>query len=157
MREIEIVDGVAGNARITGIVSVLLLLLLLVIAEAATIPLIGRLRGPHILIGMLLLGPLALKLPSTGYRFAPYYARTPAYVQFLHKLSFIVWVAFVSVHILGHLFELPRLATPDWRRSAPEVFRLAGAGPRILLLACAVTAGLALGFLGLSVAGSWLS
>jgi hypothetical protein len=33
------------------------------------IPLIGRLRGPHIFIGMLL-GPLALKLSSTGYRFA---------------------------------------------------------------------------------------
>jgi hypothetical protein len=144
----EIVDGVAGNARITGMVSVVLLVLL--IAEATTIPFIGQLPGPHIFIGMLLLGPLALKLSSTGYRFARYYARTPAYVsdgppvlglrllapvvvvttialfgtgvallitgpgdgelQFLHKLSFIVWVAFVSVHILGHLFELPRLA-----------------------------------------------
>jgi hypothetical protein len=78
-------------------------------------------------------------------------------LQFLHKLSFIVWVAFISAHLLGHLLELPRLATPDWRRSAPEVARLAGAGPRILLLAGAVTGGLALGFLGLSVAGSWLS
>jgi hypothetical protein len=191
----EIVDGVAGNARITGMVSVVLLVLL--IAEAATIPLIGRLRGPHIFIGMLLLGPLALKLSSTGYRFARYYGRTPAYVshgppvlglrllapvvvvttvalfatgvallivgpgsgelKFIHKLSFIVWVAFVSLHILGHLIELPRLATPDWRRSAPEVVRLAGAGPRILLLTGAVTGGVALGFLGLSVAGSWLS
>jgi hypothetical protein len=193
--KIEIVDGVAGNARITGMVSVVLLVLL--IAEAATIPLIGPLRGPHIFIGMLLLGPLALKFSSTGYRFARYYARTPAYVssgppalglrllapvvvvttvalfatgvalliagpgsdelQFLHKLSFIVWVAFVSAHVLGHLVELPRLATPDWRRSAPEAVRLAAAGPRILLLAGAVTGGLALGFLGLSVAGSWLS
>jgi hypothetical protein len=77
-------------------------------------------------------------------------------LQFLHKLSFIVWVAFISAHVLGHLLELPRLATSDWRRSAPEA-RLAGAGPRILLLAGAVTGGLALGFLGLSVAGSWLS
>jgi hypothetical protein len=193
--EIEVVDGVAGNARITGMVSVVLLVLL--IAEAATIPFIGQLRGPHIFIGMLLLGPLALKLSSTGYRFARYYARTPAYVshgppvlglrllapvvvvttvalfatgvallivgpgsgelKFLHKLSFIVWAAFVSVHILGHLVELPRLATPDWRRSAPEVVRLAGAGPRILLLTGAVTGGVALGFLGLSLAGSWLS
>ena len=146
---------------------------------------------------MPLLGPLALKFSSTGYRFARDYARTPAYVsngppalglrslapvvvvttvalfatgvallivgpwhgqlQFIHKLSFIVWVAFVSVLLLGHLFELPRLATRDWRRSAPDVVRLAGAGPRILLLAGAVTGGLAIGFLGLSVAGSWLS
>jgi hypothetical protein len=148
--KIEIVDGVAGNARITAMVSVILLVLLT--AEAATIPLIGQLRGPHIFIGMLLLGPLALKFSSTGYRFARYYARTPAYVssgppalglrllapavvvttvalfatgvallivgpgsdqlQFLHKLSFIVWAAFVSVHVLGHLVELPRRRRP---------------------------------------------
>jgi hypothetical protein len=192
---IEIVDGVAGNARITGMVSVVLLVLL--IAEAATIPLIGQLRGPHIFIGMLLLGPLALKFSSTGYRFARYYAHTPAYVshgppalglrllapvvvvttvalfatgvallivgpgndqlQFLHKLSFIIWVAFISVHLLGHLVELPGLAMPDWRRSAPQAVRLAGAGPRILLLTSAVTGGLVLGFLGLAVARSWLS
>ena len=191
----EIVDGVAGNDRITGTVSVVLLVLL--VAEAATIPFIGQLRRPHIFLGMLLLGPLALKLSSTGYRFARYYARTPAYLrngppalgmrllapgvvvttvalfatgvalliagpgngqlQFLHKLSFIVWIAFISAHVLGHLLELPRLATPDWRRSAPGVMRLAGAGPRFLLLATSVTAGLGLGFLGLHIAGSWLS
>jgi hypothetical protein len=60
----KVVDGVAGNGRITGMVAVVLLVL--VIAEAATIPFIGQLLGPHIFIGMLLLGPVALKLASTG-------------------------------------------------------------------------------------------
>ena len=35
----------------------------------------------HIFVGMLLLGPVALKLASTGYRFARYYTRRPEYVE----------------------------------------------------------------------------
>jgi hypothetical protein len=188
-------DGVTANSRITGMVAVVLLVLLA--AEGATIPFIGQLLEEHIFIGMLLLGPVALKLASTGYRLARYYSRSPAYLRkgppalglrllapgvvittvalfatgvallivgrgndqlkFLHKLSFIVWVAFIAVHVLAHLLELPRLATPDWRRSAPPAARLAGAGPRILLVASSLAAGLALAFLALSLAGSWLS
>jgi hypothetical protein len=70
-------DGVAGNARITGMVGAVLLVLLA--AEGATIPFIGGLLGAHIFIGMLLIAPVALKLGSTGYRFAQYYRGTYAY------------------------------------------------------------------------------
>ena len=63
-------DGVAGNARLTGGAAVALLALLA--AEGATIPFIGPLAGPHVFIGMLLIGPVALKLGSTGYRCARY-------------------------------------------------------------------------------------
>ena len=70
-------DGVAGNARLTGGAAALLLVLLA--AEGLTIPLIGRLVGPHIFIGVLLIPPVALKLASTGYRFARYYAGHPPY------------------------------------------------------------------------------
>jgi hypothetical protein len=70
-------DGVVGNSRITGSVAVVLLVLLA--AEGATIPFIGNLLGPHIFIGMLLIPPVALKLASTGYRFARYYAGTLRY------------------------------------------------------------------------------
>lgn len=70
-------DGVAGNARLTGGAAALLLVLLA--AEGATIPLIGRLVGPHIFIGMLLIPPVLLKLASTGYRFARYYSGHPPY------------------------------------------------------------------------------
>ncbi len=72
-------DGVAGNGRLTAALGALLLVLLA--AEGATIPLIGQLREEHILIGMLLLGPVAAKLASTGYRFARYYLGSPAYVS----------------------------------------------------------------------------
>jgi hypothetical protein len=71
--------GVAGNGRLTAALGALLLVLLA--AEGATIPFIGQLREAHILIGMLLLGPVAAKLASTGYRFARYYLGAPAYVR----------------------------------------------------------------------------
>jgi hypothetical protein len=70
-------DGVVGNARLTGGAAALLLVLLA--AEGLTIPLIGRLVGPHIFIGVLLIPPVALKLASTGYRFARYYTGNPPY------------------------------------------------------------------------------
>jgi hypothetical protein len=70
-------DGVAGNARLTGTAAAVLLVLLA--AEGATIPFIGQLVGPHLFIGMLLVPPVLLKLASTGYRFARYYAGSPRY------------------------------------------------------------------------------
>jgi hypothetical protein len=72
-------DGVAGNAALTAAVAVALLVLLA--AEGATIPFIGQLLGPHIFIGMLLIGPVLLKMGSTGYRFARYYAHAAPYVR----------------------------------------------------------------------------
>jgi hypothetical protein len=72
-------DGVAGNGRLTAALAAVLLVLLA--AEGATIPWVGRLRVEHILIGLLLLGPVAAKLASTGYRFARYYLGAPAYVS----------------------------------------------------------------------------
>jgi hypothetical protein len=71
--------GVAGNARLTGGAAAILLVLLAL--EGATIPFIGSLAGPHIFIGMLLLPPVALKLGSTGWRFARYYLRAPSYLR----------------------------------------------------------------------------
>ena len=40
---------------------------------------------------------------------------------FAHKLSFIAWVALMTVHVLGHLLEVPRAGA---RRTG------GGAGPR---------------------------
>lgn len=187
-------DGVAGNARLTGAAAAALLVLLA--AEGATIPFIGQLLGPHIFIGMLLIPPVALKLGSTGYRFARYYTGSPTYVQkgppllvlrvlapgvvlttlalfatgvallvdgppsntllFAHKASFIAWVALMTLHVLGHLLEVPSLASADWRRAGPPEARLAGAGLRTLSLATAILAGVALAVLTFSAAGPWL-
>jgi hypothetical protein len=187
-------DGVAGNARLTGAVAAALLVLLA--AEGATIPFIGSLIEPHILIGMLLIPPVVLKLGSTGYRFIRYYAGSPRYVRrgqpalwlrllapgvilttvalfgtgvalllagppsstlvFAHKLSFFAWVGLISLHILSHLLELPRLATADWRRNASGEAKLEGAGARIAVLGLSILAGACLALLSISAAESWL-
>jgi hypothetical protein len=186
-------DGVAANARLTGALAAALLVLLA--AEGVTIPFIGQLLGPHIFIGALLIPPVALKMASTGYRFARYYTHDGPYVAkgppllalrvlapgvvlttlalfgtgialliagppsetliFAHKLSFIAWVALMTLHVLGHLLEVPRLATADWRRQGPREARLAGAGARALALMAAIGAGLALALLTFSMAEPW--
>ena len=71
-------DPTAGNERLTATTAVALLLLLA--AEGVTILSIRPLLPAHIVIGLLLIPPVALKLLSTGYRFARYYTRDPAYV-----------------------------------------------------------------------------
>ena len=188
-------DGVAGNARLTGGAAALLLVLLA--AEGATILLIGRLLGPHIFIGMLLIPPVGLKLASTGYRFARYYSGNPTYrrkgppvlamrllapgvvattlalfatgvwllaegprnntVIFLHKASFVAWLVLMTVHVLGHLLEVPRLAAPDWRRAGGPDAALAGSGMRVSLLIASLLAGLLLAIATLSLVGPWVS
>lgn len=55
------------------------MLLLLLAAEGVTILRLGRLITAHFFIGMLLLGPVALKSGSTIYRFTRYYAGGVAY------------------------------------------------------------------------------
>ena len=75
---------------------------------------------------------------------------------FAHKLSFIAWVALMTLHVLGHLLEVPSLASADWRRAGPPEARLAGAGLRTLGLAAAILAGVAVAVLTFSVAQPWL-
>lgn len=74
---------------------------------------------------------------------------------FAHKLSFIAWVALMTLHVLGHLLELPALAGADWRKAGPPEARLAGAGARALALATAILAGAVLAALTLSAAQPW--
>jgi hypothetical protein len=75
---------------------------------------------------------------------------------FAHKLSFIAWVALMTLHVLGHLLEVPSLASADWRKAGPPEARLAGAGARALTLTTAILAGAALAALTLSAAQPWL-
>jgi hypothetical protein len=70
--------GALGNARLTALAGAVLLVLLAV--EGATIPFLGSLLSVHIFVGMLLLGPIALKLASTCYRFVRYYSSAREYV-----------------------------------------------------------------------------
>jgi hypothetical protein len=69
----------------------------------------------------------------------------------LHKASFVVWLATMSAHVLGHIFRVPRLAAADWRRDEP----LAGSSLRRWLLAGSLVAGLILAVGTVHLAGPW--
>jgi hypothetical protein len=69
--------GAEGNERLTVLTGAVLLLLLA--AEGLTILRIGRLLTLHFFLGMLLLGPVALKAGSVLYRFFRYYAGSAPY------------------------------------------------------------------------------
>jgi hypothetical protein len=69
--------GAEGNERLTAATGAVLLLLLA--AEGVTILQIHRLLTAHFFIGMLLLGPVALKAVSTCYRFVRFYTGAPDY------------------------------------------------------------------------------
>jgi hypothetical protein len=71
--------GTEGNARLTATNAVVLLVLLA--AEGATIPFVRQQLTLHIFLGLMLIPPVVLKLGSTGWRFARYYLRNPAYVS----------------------------------------------------------------------------
>jgi hypothetical protein len=134
-------QGVAVNERISSLAGAFLLVLAAGIG--VTVLRIRDLLPEHYLIGFLMLGPLVLKLGSTGYRFARYYTRNPAYRRVgpphlllrlsapilvvatvavfttgielglfgyrygtwwfqAHVVSFLVWTAFLGIHLLGH-------------------------------------------------------
>jgi hypothetical protein len=134
--------GPEGNEQLTTVTGVILIVLLAVIGF--TIPQLSQYLWLHLFVGLLLIGPVLLKMASTGYRFVRYYAHNAAYrrkgppeivmrliapmvvistvgvfatgiglmivgptdrnpMLLLHKVTFIVWIVFTSLHILGHL------------------------------------------------------
>jgi len=121
--------GTAGNEILTSATALVLTLLL--IAEGITIIWIGGLRSEHMFIGMALIPPVLLKLGSTGYRFARYYLRTPAYREKgppplplrllapgLVLTTLIVFVTGVALLLVGHksdtLFTLHKIGFIVW-------------------------------------------
>jgi hypothetical protein len=66
-----------GNERLTALTAAILLVLLAL--EGVTIVFLRPLISVHLFVGLLLMGPLAVKLASTGYRFARYYTRDADY------------------------------------------------------------------------------
>jgi hypothetical protein len=69
--------GADGNELLTSFTGAVLLVLLAVIG--LTIIALGRLLSVHLFVGLVLVGPIALKMASTGYRFARYYSGNAEY------------------------------------------------------------------------------
>jgi hypothetical protein len=76
--------------------------------------------------------------------------------QFLliHKVSFFLWFAFMTVHVLGHLGDTARLATKDWASRARR--QVAGSATRQLVLSASLVAGLLLAFVTVPYVGPWI-
>jgi hypothetical protein len=187
--------GTTGNELLTAATSAVLVVLLAVIG--ITIISLKPLLSIHLFVGMLLIGPVALKLGSTGYRFVRFYTGNPRYVSKgppplalrviapiivistvvvlasgvallfagpssrgtllpIHKVSFIVWIAFTAFHILAHLPTIPGALRADYGHSAQWNHDVGGRAGRVLSLAGALTAGVVLAILVIPQFGPWL-
>ena len=71
--------AVIGNERLTALAG--LILLGLIVIELVTTADLRSFMSAHVFVGVLLVGPLAVKLGSTGYRFVRYYTGSIAFVQ----------------------------------------------------------------------------
>lgn len=65
----------------------------------------------------------------------------PRWADVGHKASFVLWFGCMTIHVLGHARETPRLAAADWRRNTP----IPGRGIRVLAIVAVLAAGIALG------------
>jgi hypothetical protein len=72
-------NGAEGNSRLTALTGIVLLAGFAV--EGMTLLALRHLLTLHIFLGMLLIGPVTLKIASTCYRFARYYTGAAPYVR----------------------------------------------------------------------------
>src|SRR5438105_4606297 len=72
-------SAVDGNERMTALAGAVLLVLILV--ELVSAAILRTLLSIHVFVGVLLAGPLVVKLGSTGNRFLRYYTGSPAFVR----------------------------------------------------------------------------
>lgn len=172
------------------------MLLVLLAIEGFTLLEIHPLLDVHVFVGMLLIPPVLLKIGSTTWRFAKFYAGDPEYrrkgppvallrmlgpivvvltlvvlvsgvalllaspdwrdrLLLLHKASFILWFAVMTVHVLGHILDTAKLAPRDWYARTRR--QVAGASARQWLLASAVVVGLVAGVITLPHLGTWVA
>ena len=93
---------------------------------------IMRVDGPLVVVLTIVLFVSGVALAIAGRHDNTLYA--------IHKLSFIAWFGAMTIHVLGHVLSLPRVASRDWRPGAP----IAGSRTRRLAVIGAVALGLAL-------------
>lgn len=191
-------SGPEGNERLTAITGALLLVLFA--AEGVTLLQLQSLLYWHYFIGLLLIGPVCVKIGSTCYRFARYYTHHQEYIRkgppapllrvlgpfvilttvgvigtgvvlgltkratyhglqilFLHKASFVLWVAVMTIHVLAYVWRLPALVGADLRSSPAygTAVVVGGRGLRWAVTAVGLGAGAVAAALGAHLAASW--
>ncbi|HUA05981.1 MAG TPA: hypothetical protein VMB27_18875 [Solirubrobacteraceae bacterium] len=186
--------GTGGNEQLTALNGAILIVLLAVIGF--TIPQLRQFIWMHLFVGLLLIGPVLLKMASTGYRFVRYYTHDSEYQRkgppelvlrliaplvvistvgvfvtgiallivgpthrdpwlLLHKVTFIVWIVFTSVHILGHLPAVGRALRIGGREQAQGLVAAGGTTGRWIALAGALVGGLVLAVVLIPTFASW--
>jgi hypothetical protein len=209
--------GAAGNERLTAVTATVLLILLA--AEGLTILQLGHLLTWHFFIGMMLLGPVALKAGSVLYRFFRYYTGRAEYRRkgppapllrvlgpfvmlltagvfgsgvvlaaagpsarrpwlMVHRLTFVLWLGAMAIHVLAYVWRLPRLlyaeargvAIPEdgahrqrgnggyaggARHASQAAEVLGGRGIRLSLLVASLLAGLVIALLTVHLVHPW--
>jgi hypothetical protein len=186
--------GPEGNEQLTTVTGVILIVLLAVIGF--TIPQLRQFISVHLFVGMLLLGPVLLKMASTGYRFIRYYSGDVSYRRkgppelilrligpivvlstvavfatgvallivgpgdrnpwlLLHKVSFIVWVVFMALHILGHLPAVGRALGIGRERHEQLGGTTYGTAGRWIAISGALVAGLVLALVLIPDYSAW--
>jgi arginine exporter protein ArgO len=103
-----------------------------------------RLLGPVAILSTLALLGSGLALIAVGPR--------GGLVLGLHKASFVVWVAALGVHVLGHLGRVPRAVSADLTARDG----LGGSRGRLLLVAGAVVIGATAAVAVLPYTTAWL-
>jgi hypothetical protein len=110
--------GVAGNERLTAMTGAVLIVLLA--AEGFTLLGLHAMLTLHFFLGMLLVGPVLLKMGSTGYRFARYYLGAEPYLRkgppllLLRVLGPLVMITSVGVIGTGVLLAFVGPGPSPW-------------------------------------------
>jgi hypothetical protein len=113
-------------------------------------------RGPpHPVLRVLgpVVGVLSIAVLATGVVLLWAPASWQHCTLLLHKATFILWFAAMTVHVLGHLVDTYRLAPRDWSPGGTDV---PGVWLRRLTLLSALAAGVGLGLVGLGQVDHWL-
>jgi hypothetical protein len=186
--------GTDGNEQLTTVTGTILIVLLAVIGF--TIPQLRQFVSVHLFVGMLLIGPVLLKMASTGYRFLRYYTGNVEYRRKgppetalrligpivvlstvgvfatgvvllilgpshrnpwveLHKLTFIVWVVFMSLHVLLHLPAVARALGIGREGREQRAGAAPGTAGRWIAIAGALVAGLVLAIVLIPDFSAW--
>ncbi|MGP0038697.1 MAG: hypothetical protein ACLP4R_29665 [Solirubrobacteraceae bacterium] len=186
--------GPDGNEHLTALTGMILFVQLAVIG--VTIVDLRQLVWMHLFLGLLLLGPVLLKMSSTGYRFVRYYTGNPAYRRkgppalilraigpmlvlstvgvlatggillfvgpshsspglLLHKATFIVWIGFMSLHVLGHLPGVAKAVGITREADEPRPGAARGTIGRWIAITSAVAGGLILALVLIPDFSAW--
>ncbi|MHB8380229.1 MAG: hypothetical protein ACYDB2_10005 [Acidimicrobiales bacterium] len=102
-----------------------------------------RRKGPPAIV-LRLLGPLVIVLTlivlASGVALIELPSSFRQGLALIHKASFVLWIAVMAIHVLGHLGETLRLAPRDWLLRTRR--QVSGASSRQWLLAWSLALGL---------------